>query len=233
MAFDGIALYWRRFVQDKLELSQADPSEAEEVVAELASHLEDAYEQHRDAGLTESRAIAEAPREVTDWRELSRKIRCMREKENEMNQRTKAVWIPGLISFTVASGVLAMLQVWHVQPHIVWVRSGLALLFYVPWLIAQPAFGAAGAYVSRRLGGTRNERLVAGIFPSIAMLLTFFVVLAIVEVLRIFGIGDHVPSINIIRFLELYGSMWVVVPGLALGLGALPFLRDAGAQEAH
>jgi hypothetical protein len=233
MTFDNRAGDWRQLTAEKLSALDLDAAEREEIVSELAAHLEDLYQQYRERGLPESRAIASALDDVSDWRELGRKIRRARRKENEMNQRTKAVWIPGLISLTVASGVLALLQVWGVRPHIVWTRSGLALLFYIPWLAAQPVFGAAGAYLSRRLGGTRTERLVAAIFPSIAMFLAFCGLLAILAVLNVFGIGDHISAMNVIRFLELYGSLWVVVPGFALALGALPFLAEPRAEQAH
>lgn len=146
-----------------------------------------------------------------------------------MNQRTKAVWIPGLISLTVASGVLALLQVWGVRPHIVWTCSGLALLFYIPWLIAQPAFGAIGAYVSRRNGGDWRERLTAGLLPAAAMVAAFCFVFCVAIVLNVITNGHEITLVG----LSLCIASWAVVPGCALALGALPFLREARAREAH
>jgi hypothetical protein len=216
---------WRDLVRKKLACVDLDPSEFEEIAYELATHVEDLYERYREEGLSESEAVSGALNEVSDWRELGHNIRRARQKEKEMNQRTKVIWIPGLVTIALASGVLALLQLWDVRPHIVWMRSGLALLFYVPWLVAQPVFGAIGAYLSRRVGGNRNERLLAGIFPSIAMLLTFSVMLAIGTVLSIFGVGDRISTTTFIG-LGFYIALWVIVPGLALGLGALPFLGE-------
>lgn len=223
---------WQKLVREKITNLRLSPSQGNEIVAELASHLEECYEQYRKRGLSEARAVNAALEEVSNWRRLRGNIRRARLQEDEMNQRTKAVWIPGLVTGVLASGVLALLQVWGVRPHIVWMRSGLALLFYIPWLVAQPLFGAAGAYVSRRLGGTRNERLVAATFPSIATLFTFCVMLAIMAGLNIFTLGDPITHFRFVG-LALYILLWAVIPGLALALGAVPFLRNGGTAAAH
>jgi hypothetical protein len=109
MTFDNLEWSWHQLPTERLDTLDLDTAEREEIVSELAGHLEDLYEQYREQGLPESCAITGALDEVSDWRELGRKIRRARREENEMNQRTKAVWIPGLISLTVASGVLALL----------------------------------------------------------------------------------------------------------------------------
>jgi len=140
-----------------------------------------------------------------------------------MNQRTKAVWIPGLISLAAASGVLAMLQVWGVRPHVVWTHSGLAFLFYIPWLVAQPAFGAIGAYISRRNGGGWHERLTASLLPAAAMIAAFCFVICLQITLDAIGNGHEINA----RALSLYVVLWGVLPGFALALGALPFLRQS------
>ena len=220
---------WRKLVAEKLERADLTTSQKDEVAAELAGHLEDLCEARRAEGLTEKRAIDCAMGDVPDWSELSRKIVRAKSKENEMNHRTKAVWIPGLISLTAASAVLALMQVWGLRPHIVWARSGLALLFYVPWLAAQPAFGAIGAYISRRNGGDWRERLTAGVLPSAAMVATFCVVACIEIAVNAITNGHEITLIG----LSSYIVAWSVVPGFGLTLGALPFLRNVRPQEVH
>ncbi|HXW56737.1 MAG TPA: hypothetical protein VEJ67_13375 [Candidatus Cybelea sp.] len=199
--------------------------ELEETARELAAHLEDLYELYREQGWSRSRAISGALGEVSDWRELGRRIRLARRREADMNQRSRVVWIPGLASVTLASGALALLQVAGLRPHIVWMRSGLALLFYIPWLVAQPAFGATGAYLSERAGGSLGERLVAGIFPSISMLVVFALVFLVAIVQGMVRTGDRISSFTLIG-LGIYILTWVVLPGLALTLGIVPFLRE-------
>ena len=146
-----------------------------------------------------------------------------------MNHRTKALWIPGLFNLTVASGLLAILQIWHVRPHIVWMRSGLALLFYVPWLAVLPAFGAIGAYISRRNGGNWHERLTAGLLPAAGMVAAFCVAIcsqiATTAVPAYYRINAFTLSVSLV--------IWAVLPALALALGALPFLGKPPAQAAH
>jgi hypothetical protein len=219
---------WRRLVEKKLERLDLEAAEIDRISAELAAHLEDSYEHDRDAGVEESGAIANALSEVPDWRELSRRIRRAKRKENEMNHRTKAVWIPGLISLSVASGLLAVLQLWNVRPHIVWMRSGLALMFYLPWLFVLPAFGGIGAYISRRNGGKWHERLTAALLPAAAMVAAFcFAVcfqIATSPVPAYYRINAITLSISI--------AVWAVIPGLALALGTLPFLGKPRAQAA-
>jgi hypothetical protein len=213
---------WREFAREKLGSLDVSAREREEIVAELAAHFEDLGQHNRERGLSESCAMTAALNQVSDWRELSRKIRRARQKENAMNQRTKAVWIPGLISLALASGVLALLQVWGVRPHIVWMRSGLAVLFYIPWLVAHPAFGAIGAYISRRNGGARPERLAAGVLPAAAMVAAFCFFFCVQIVRNAITSGDEVTFLG----LSLCIASWAVVPGFALALGTLPFLRD-------
>jgi hypothetical protein len=89
---------------------------------------------------------------------------------------------------------------------------------YLPWLISLPLCGAVGAYFSCRAGGGRAARLVAGLFPWIALfgLIGFLTV-----------IGRIVPfQHQWIRFVT--GLLLVSVPpGIALFLGAVPFLKES------
>ena len=143
-----------------------------------------------------------------------------------MNRRTKSIWFPGLISISVASVFLMILQRTGVQPHIIWLRSGLALLLYLPWLIAQPLLGAMGAYLSRRAGGERHARLAAGLFPSIAMLGTLgfgFLAGFIIDYI----VRRAVPATPMFSGMAIYVCLWVVLPGVASLLGELPFLKTS------
>lgn len=222
-------LDWRIFVTSRLDAPELGPAQRDEIVAELASHLEEIYEELRQSGLSPSQATDSALTEVMDWRALSQRIQRAKCKESVMNQRTKSIWIPALITLIFTSGALAMLQVWRVQPHVTWLRGGVGLVFYVPWLIAQPIFGAIGAYLSRRAGGRRSERLISGTFPALMMLSSFGVISGIRLALGTARITDFPPEMWPI--LAAHFAVWVVIPGLALTLGALPFLRSARIQE--
>ncbi len=89
---------------------------------------------------------------------------------------------------------------------------------YLIWLVTQPVFGAAGAYLSRRAGGNGVARIALGIFPSIAMFgLLFLVGLAAAFVEENTFVLTH-P-----HYFALIVLPWVVFPALSLMLGVLPF----------
>lgn len=211
---------WRNTVDAHLAATNLNPREREEVIAELAGHLEEVYAELCARGVSDAEAIQGTLAEVANWRALRRRIERAKQQERRMNHRTKSVWLPGLVTLIVASCFLALLQVWGVRPHIVWTRSGLALMFYVPWLIAQPAFGAIGAYISRQNGGDWSERLTASLLPAACMVAAFCVVSCAAVAL------GEITGVHEITFIGLssYILLWAALPGAALALGALPFL---------
>lgn len=219
---------WPRIIDEHLAIADLSPGERDEVALELASHLEETYDRHCANSIPEAEAERLTRAEVPNWRALARRIERAKWQEGSMNHRTKSVWIPGLVTLTVASGFLAMLQVWGVRPHIVWTRSGLALMFYIPWLVAQPAFGAIGAYVSRENGGNWHERLTASVLPAAAMVGAFCVVFCVALALGEITNGHEITLIG----LSSYILLWAALPGAALALGALPFLGGGRRQDA-
>jgi hypothetical protein len=209
---------WRALVRQRLRRLDLTPAQQDEVVAELAAHLEELYEEQRAHGSGDSQAIHHALDEVADWRRLSRKIRRAKQEDN-MNQRTRTLWLPGLVSLTLAMAFLMILQLTGVQPRFIWMRSGPPVLFYSAWLFAQPLFGAIGAYMSRRAGGDRRACLVAGLFPSMAMLGLCCVGLTVKLISDRAAL--QIPLFSILTQV----CFLIVLPGLALLLGTLPFLK--------
>jgi hypothetical protein len=136
-----------------------------------------------------------------------------------VNYRTKSLWLPALTTFLGASVSLMVCQFFGLQPHTVWVgKVGMSL--YWAWLATLPVFGATGAHLSRRAHGGASARLVAGLSPSLIMLIVICVILpwglAIdgFDFFRLVGFGLGVVN-------------WVVVPAVALLLGALPFVSPS------
>ena len=189
------------------------PAHNEEIVAELASHLEDLYEEQRAEGCGQSEAIEQVLGEVTEWRQLARNIRRAKCEEDEMNNRTKRFWLPALVSLTTANAFLMILQRTALSPHLFKVSSAVVAL-YVPLLVASPLIGATGAYLSHRAGGSRVASLAAGLFPLTAML-------ALICFLAVTG-GFATPQLFYFAIAIIFG---VVLPGAALLLGVLPFLK--------
>lgn len=214
---------WKKLVREHMESNRRPLESCEEVVSELGAHLEEAYENARAAGLTETEALKRALQEVGDWRVLAKNIsRATRQEEKLMNHRTKSLWLPALTSLAAASLFLLVLTRISLQPqNLVRLNSGLGRSFYLGWLCAQVWFGALGAFLSRRAGGTRTARVVAGTFPAIVLFALWALVIpasAIVE--RNLFVLHH-------RFYYALGIfVWVVPPAIALLLGAAPFLKE-------
>jgi hypothetical protein len=104
---------------------------------------------------------------------------------------------------------------------------GLGRSFYIEWLCAQILFGALGAFLSRRAGGTRTARIVAGTFPAIVQLgLWAFWIPASALLEHNAFVLDHPVYYAFGIF------VWVVPPGIALLLGATPFLKEQKPQQA-
>ena len=141
-----------------------------------------------------------------------------------MNRRTHTLWIPALITFFGASLSLAVCQFFGPQPHIVSIGKAWFWLYWW-WLATLPIFGAVGAYLSRRAHGTPFARLAAGLFPSLVM----FVVLCV-----LFPWGLVIDGFDFLRLVGFgLGALnWIVIPGIASLLGALPFLFESNPAKA-
>jgi hypothetical protein len=223
---------WNALVRERIGSLVVPPSEEEETIAELASHLEDVYDDGCANGLSESEAIRLALAQVTDWHKLCRKIQRAKQKEEMMNYRTKTFWLPALISLAAAMVSLMISTQLGSQPrflargfvtvHASSASTSIPLVAYLPWLVLLPFCGAAGAYLSRRAGGQCLARLLVGLFPWIALF-------GLVGILTL--VGQIVPFQH-----QWLGFVTVLVlvsvpPGIALFLGVIPFLKDSGSAQ--
>ncbi|MGO9086570.1 MAG: hypothetical protein ACLQBK_15180 [Candidatus Sulfotelmatobacter sp.] len=222
---------WRELVKERLaargRLGSALGSAEEEVVAELAAHLEEAYEDARSRGLAEEAAVQLALQEVEDWRVLAVDICLAKAEEGGMNDRTKSLWLPGLVNLIAAPGLLMILQKLGVHPRVVWVGS-MAMVFYLPWLITLSIFGALGALLAKRAQGSTGYRLVAGLAPALAILGAYALFLPLGLVLG----RPHISEFPWVYFV-LTLLNWVGLPAGALMLGALPFLRELALPRSY
>ncbi len=217
---------WEKLTLDRLEAEGLGSVIEPEVAAELAHHLESVCESWMSCGLSEEESVRRAWAEVPDWKRLARKIRFAKEGEERMKNRIKTLWFPGLAMTTVAMGLLSAAIQAGFQPRIIWLRHSISILFYVPWLAILPVVGALAAYWSRSQGGSVGVRLAAALFTVVTMATIFMLVMPVAVLF-----DRHVPwsSFTISWIACMVG--WVVVPGAALLLGALPFLRGKSVQE--
>jgi len=98
-------------------------------------------------------------------------------------------------------------------------RAGpIVLALYLPLLVAAPLIGAMGAYLSQRGGGGRGACLAAGLFPLTAMVGT----ICVLALTGNFKLATPLPVHFAIAL--VFG---VALPGAALLLGVLPFLKTS------
>jgi hypothetical protein len=210
---------WIELVRSRLGKLGLEPGREAEIVAELAQHLEDMHEELCCEGLSDVEAANRALLNVSDWTAFRCDIRLAMEGEDQMNHRTRSLWIPGLATLTSSMLWLWGIQLTGFQPYFFSGESIAAA--YWPWLVVLPAMGAFGAWCSRRAGGKRWERLLAALFPAASF--TAFMVM----VLPVALVVDRQVVTSHLLHLGGYFWAWVIVPGLMLFLGAFPFLRNA------
>lgn len=196
---------FHRLVRERLGILKLDSAQQEEIVAELAGHLEETHEQLCAKGLCKADALQRSLEEI-DWRQLSRKIQSAKHEGVFMNNRTKQFWLPALVSLALSEGMLLALS-FNIASHPRLLMMG-AKLIYLPWLGSLPFVGAAAAYLARRAGGERRTLLAASLFPA-AMALCYIsagIAFTLVTGVRIFarpqwfyasmamGVGVIVPA---------------------------------------
>jgi hypothetical protein len=116
------------------------------------------------------------------------------------------------------------------KQHMVWMSHDAvgheSIWCYWPWLGTLPIFGAVGAYLSQRAHGAARARLAAGLSPVLIMLMVMALVLP-------FGVA--IEGVHFFQLVALGLGLinWVAIPGAALLVGALPFLRDSELEKAQ
>lgn len=216
---------WELLIREGIATVRLTPSQKDEVAAELASHLEELYEEQRANGLTEAQAAEHTLSAVGDWKKLKRRVRRAKATEEVMNNRTKQLWLPGLAAFWATMGcevALGKLGSGAISDGRLFNPHNTAV-FYGLWLVAQLACGALAAYLSRRAGGRRPARIGAALFTSAVLLTTMVIVITICAVGRAAGL-----AFTTLDFMLLIKPVAIVVliPSAAMLLGALPFLQD-------
>ena len=158
---------WSALVNHHLASVRVDERRRGEIAAELAAHLEDAYDNALRSGCTEAEAIACAMERVPDWGALAVAVERTADEDSIMTRHARTVLLPGTtMLLAAAAGMSITLSAtpadrwadprWYVHA----LAAALALLFYL-------VLGAIGAAWSRHAGGSPRERLVAGVFPLV------------------------------------------------------------------
>ena len=208
---------WRKLVGKHLATLALDPQERKEVIEELAAHFDETFADLRRRGLTEENATSRCLEEVRDWNSLRRSLQTARRKENVMSNRVKQLWLPGLLTFVLSMGLLALAQIYGPKPWILsWGQPPMAVVF-IPWLLALPIVGAFGAFLSHRAGGSRRAIYFAIIFPVVPFLAAILLITPVILAFDRFIAHNPVPASIPVAVLGL-----VFLPGVALLVGGLP-----------
>jgi hypothetical protein len=211
---------WSAVVDARLSALGLDGRKEAQIRAELAGHLADAYADAMRRGCDDEDAAARALAQVPDWTNLADVIRRANQEGDPMTRDARTLLVPGMAALCGASAVV--LGLLRFVPPSVWTDDRMAVRLLVPalWLVCYLALGALGASLSRRAGGGVAARFVAGIFPLALHLLIF----ATVVVAAVFE-NSRFPEPLQINFQLRAALAFLVVPGIALAVGALPFLR--------
>lgn len=213
-------------VRKHLRLAYVDERRAAEIHAEMIAHLEDIYAAAVAGGHSREDAERLALDEVTDWSQLAHDVTCASSEDGMMSHHMRTLWLPGLTMVGCAAAVLLGIGwfapgEWWANPDAgtQYTAAGAALLLYV-------LLGAAGAGWSRQVGGTWRERLGAALLPAalhLTMTIGAIVVGIVVESQRH---PTHAlnPQLRVL-------FVFVIVPAVALSLGAVPFLRQRSAAN--
>jgi len=217
---------WARVAREELARRGLDCRD--EVATELGEFLDDACQELILSGAEPNRAAVLTLERTGDWSQLARRLKRLEEVPME---RAKRLWIPGLVNAALAFGLLRAATAAGLEPFVRLQDHG-ALVVYWQWLPALPVFAAVAAWWSARRGGLAREQLIAGLFPSLAMLtlmLLGFVVSNTVEAtMAARGIGRVPVPLGVqLPTLGLYLLAWVVVPGVLSLLGTLPLVFSA------
>jgi hypothetical protein len=212
---------WESLVRQRLAGLALGPEQAGEVIAELAAHLEENYQDLRRQGIDEEESMRRTLSQVKDWRDLQHSIQSARRKENMISNRVAQFWLPSLLTLFSSMGLLMLIQVFGPNLWTVTMRSGWSLIaptamVYLPWLFLLPVIGAMGAYLSNRAGSSRRAMRFSIIFPVLPYSFFFLVALPVTAIFN-----DHLG--HNIMFLALFVGLlaWVVAPAGALLAGGL------------
>lgn len=210
---------WQDAIREKLAGIVLSRCQREDLIAELANHLEDLHAELLASGITEPEASAKCLEQLNDVPQIAAVVKRSEIWEDAMNRRSRTFWLPGLITLTLASvSLMGMQQFTFSRPRVHWVDGGAVAVGFV-WLASLLPCGALGAYLSHRAGASRWISIIASLFPSIVMLAVFCIALPVGLFIERNTYVIHHP-----RDLGMALLVWIIVPGVALLLGALPVL---------
>jgi hypothetical protein len=217
---------WIAYVKARFGTVLLAKLEEQEIIEELAAHLEDTYLSLRAEGVGEPEARRLARQPVDNWQELRNEILSAKE-EGRMQGRIEQIWVPSLVTFVASYVSLAFLQWAGARPLVEHPSDPGRVMLCLPWLLMLPFIGAIGGYLSRRSNGVGWRVYVAASLPALVLGVLFILLVPVAMV-----VDAQVPaSVKGAGFLAGMLS-WVILPAAALSLGAA-LQRFGRTRSAH
>jgi len=211
---------WRVLVKERLACMRLPHSVYDEVCREIADHLEDRFEHCMALGKSEMDAEKEALSSISDWKSFARKL--VRERKANMTTIGKQFILPSGVALGLATVTLAFDIRFGPRPAI-WITGMGAFVVYKFWPVALILTGATSAWLAAHTGASRVRRALVAITPALYMLAAMLCVVGTVVAMNLLKV---MPSQRVYWMGLILGvANWVVLPAVALLLGALLFLN--------
>jgi hypothetical protein len=220
---------WEKLVRERLSDMRLELQDENDVIAELADHLEETFESLCRGGMSEHEATRRALAQVADWKGLNRKIYVARHQEEIMEPRVRQFWVPGLLGFSLFLAFSTIVEstsfgwylagkLWLVShPLVLSLGRGTPILrFHIESLILLIFVGAMAAGLSRRAGGTLRTSLLSCVFPAVPFAVVFLIAIPTGLIV------GHAIGYRLVAEEILYMALgWVLAPAVALLIGGL------------
>lgn len=205
---------WRKRVEEQLKNSNEPAQVDAEAIAEIAGHVEDAYEELVASGMPFADAEKAALDEIGDPLVLCRRISEAREKRT-MSSDTKNLFLPTMSTLALTLVGLMALR-YGIFPHGFSLTSEEALLLYFPWICGSFAAGLLGGAWARKLAGNARPKLTALYFcPAFALVILIFARPPVS-----WNVVRFHPAATTLYFAECL-TLWAILPACAIFVGGL------------
>lgn len=210
---------WSKLIRERLGRVNLPQQIQNEIVDELAAHLQEVYEEKVGEGTPESGALEFALGQVPCWHPLAKRIERAKSKEGIMNNRSKQFWLPALLSLTASMIWLMFIQLTAEKLHMPWRYANVAILPYVIWIVTLPLIGALSGRLSYRAGSMRLTCFSAVVFPCMVMFVLWLVLVA-------YLLPRQTPSTIHASGIGYGLFFWVLLPAGALLAGTWPMGKN-------
>jgi hypothetical protein len=140
------------------------------------------------------------------------------------------LWMPGVVAAILTAGV--SIAAGRVASTLL-AGARIAILVYAGWLLILAGIGALAAYWSRRAGGSIANRTAAALIPAATIVAALGSLVTNPELKMALIASVFTPAdVPILRVLPAIGNSvigGILLPAIALLMGALPFLRGDSA----